>query len=346
MIIYVILVIIFLLMIAFPFVLSSFAPNSKEKETMVVASNNKKDPRYFAKSFRQLMEKALADIDNKENSEKGILILSKAEDFVFSEDLEEGYTNVKKLVVARESFCVNHKATFQKEIFAMDLAVMGENCKLRAVEAQKLELKDNCKVLRWADGVSMISTGNGCDLGKSATTEGNLNLGINCIFNKLYASRIVVGKISEKLSEEENKLEDSIEYSSIRNNIQRNIKTVDDKATFDATIITKHKLYVGENAIVKGHIKSNKKIVLKRGSVVYGNVFSEGDIEIEAGCRIYGDVFSQMSVFISNDSVIGQKDKVKSVVARQSLVLAEGVVIYGFAGCEYGGKTTYRVTFK
>ena len=62
---------------------------------MVVASNNKKDPRYFAKSFRQLMEKALADIDNKENSEKGILILSKAEDFVFSEDLEEGYTNVK-----------------------------------------------------------------------------------------------------------------------------------------------------------------------------------------------------------------------------------------------------------
>ena len=47
-----------------------------------------------------------------------------------------------------------------------------------------------------------------------------------------------------------------------------------------------------------------------------------------------------------NDSVIGQKDKIKSVVARQSLVLAEGVVIYGFAGCEYGGKTTYRVTFK
>ena len=85
--IFIILVVCFIVMTSFPFILALRTPKD-EQATLVVRSDNVKDPRYFPKAFKEILNKAL---------EKGVfdefLILSRPEKFVYSEKVKmEPYT--------------------------------------------------------------------------------------------------------------------------------------------------------------------------------------------------------------------------------------------------------------
>lgn len=103
--------------------------------------------------------------------------------------------------------------------------------------------------------------------------------------------------------------------------------------------MTVHNLSLEPGSVVYGDIKSEKDIRIKERAVVTGNVFADGNIIIESGARILGNVFAGKNLYIGPSAVIGKLGRIKSALSRVDLIIAEGAVVYGYAGCEHKGKT-------
>jgi cytoskeletal protein CcmA (bactofilin family) len=70
--------------------------------------------------------------------------------------------------------------------------------------------------------------------------------------------------------------------------------------------------------------------------IINGNIFRDDDIEIEGDVWIKGNVFSQKNVILKNGVVVGEEGKVKSVVARDKMLIKGPFRIYGYLHSEDG----------
>lgn len=333
--IFLILFFLFVLMTAFPFLLSRFIPKESEPATLVVQNHNKKDPRYFANSFETIMEKALDHYETKQQEgEDRVLTLSHQEDFVYATELPNSYDVVDNIVVAPTSLTTNPEAVFKKEIFAKADATVSEGNTLRAIKANSLIIRSNCKILRWADGTESTYVGKNCQLGVSCSSQEKLSIEGDCQFQKLYAKEIHIGHFPNSQKDVTNTISPD---QVIEDKLLRNAKEITENTTLDQTIITNHTLRVGAHSTIKGHIKSQRQIILGPGTTVYGNVIAEKGIILQEGCRVFGDIFSQTFICIDQKCVVGQAGKIKSMVARENIYLSEGCIAYGFIGCESHG---------
>lgn len=336
-------VIAFIVMTMLPFMLSLGVPVNV-KGTLVVRSDNKKDPRYFAKSFRSIMKKAF-----EESGEDGLLHLSKDEPYILGEELGKYVKSgrVDSLVLSSQNLETAEALTFEKEIYVGGEAKIASGSVLRAISAQNVTLGVNCRVYRWSDAEEKMAVLPGARLGSSCTSHQYLAISEGCSFLKLYAPTVEV--LNRDQVVEAHKPESEQEeflMLPVMKDIVINWKKVnaDDKVGY--SIVTAYRLLVGNHAIVMGDIKSKKGVHLCRGAVVYGNVFAEKAIVIEEGCRIYGNVFSQDSVYVGSGCIIGRVGRTKSVIGRQGVILSEGAVIYGYVGCEHKGCTVEVGRFK
>lgn len=340
--IFILLTVVFILMTAFPFMLVLGIPKD-EQGTLVVRSDNKRDPRYFAVSFKEIVKKAL-----KIDAEDEYLALSKPEQFIYSEELEEKV--VDRLVVCRGDYIVKEPTTFEKEIYSENSVVFAENTQARAVVAKKLWLKGMCHILRWCDGEEEAYIGKKCDLGVSATSDKYLQVMEECTFQRLYAPQVDImaegkNKRPEKrVMESEGVLE--LEISDKYEIAEKNMKVIKEKSVINGNIITKYPLIIEEGVQIFGHVKSRKNIFIKKNVKIDGNVFADGNIILEGDNYLTGDVFSQQDVYIGPDSIIGQSGKIKSVVAKSNICLSEDVTVFGYVGCDGCGRTLTRGNFQ
>lgn len=336
-------VIAFFVMTMLPFLLSLGVPRDVEG-TLVVRSDNKRDPRYFAKSFRGIMEKAFA-----ESGKDGLLHLSKDEPYILGEELGKHVKSgrVDSLVISPRNFETAEALTFEKEIYVRGEAKIASGSVLRAISAQNVTLGVNCRIYRWSDAEEKMAVFPGAKLGSSCTSRHYLAISEGCSFLKLYAptvevmNRTRVAEAREPAAEPEEFL-----VLPIMEDVVINWKKVDADDTAGHSIVTAYRLLVGNRAVVMGHIKSKKGVHLGRDVIVYGNIFAEKAIVMEEGCRIYGNVFSQDSVYVGPGCTIGRVGRTKSIIGRQGVILSEGAVAYGYVGCEHKGCTVETGRFK
>lgn len=350
-IIFILLCALYFAMTAFPFVLSSFAPKPGDKRRLNVRANNRKDPRFFVKSFQSIFSKAMEN-----GIHNGVLHLSKDEPVFPADQITPETQIVPELLVEAHSFSTDHPMEYQKEVYVRGDASLASGTTVRAITAKNLRLDSDSTVIRWADGEESAVCRDGCNLGTSFTSAGRLLVGKNSSFQKLYAPEICIGdsfleEETEASDENEPKnktailrhyltlLEASYENDPKNKTLTRNLREVSAGTAVNATIVTKNDLSVGESARIFGDVKSNRKITIGRNAVICGNVFADGSIVIEDGARILGDVFSQEDIYLGSGAVIGSSGKIKSLLARRNIYLSEGSRIYGYIGCEHQGWT-------
>lgn len=328
----------FLLMLVFPVYVGIKIP-FKRTEPMFIPQSNTKNPRYFAISFRNIFDKAWESYEGYE-----LLKMSKDEEFIEADKEEIKPNELCELLVYAENkdFIPKEGIIFEKEIYARRNAILDKIPVVRAIACMgDLVIGSGTRIIRWADAEGTLVVCNNCDLGISTSSSKKLFIGMNCYFKRLYAPEIWIGRDDggPGINNNVNIPKEVI----ISPWIMRNIEYVNDDVASEEgilpyTIITVHELTVLENLVVQGHISSHKDVKISSNAVVHGNIFAEGNIYIGRNAKVLGVVFTQENIYVDDDAIIGQPNKMKSVVARGNIEFGSNCRVYGYIGTEREGR--------
>lgn len=324
--IFIIIVALFLVLTFLPIVVS--LASIKHKKALEIRSDNVKDPRYFAKSFNHLIEKAMKNHDGSD-----MIRLSRQEAFI--RGMGEPFVNqtYNQLLYQEAHDFVAENAVFEKEVWAGRDARLVQNVDVRAIACMhNLTIGDGSIIRRWADGVASCTVGKGCELGISTSSRDKLSVAKDCKFRRLYAPVIRIGEMDNKpmINDFSVKASDDIEHYWDH---------VDKESVIDTSVVSTGDLTVREGCTIYGSVKSNGDLHICQGAFISGNVFSDGTIVLENDVRVYGHVFSQKDVYIGYDTVIGMDEHIKSVIGRDRVSISERVIIFGYVSTEGEGKT-------
>lgn len=329
MILFVVIATLFICMLLFPFLLALSSFDKTNEHSLIVKSDNVRDPRYFPKAFGALMEKALENYDGGDT-----IMLSKRERIIippFCSAEQDG------VVFSNEDLVVERVMNFTKEIYCRADAKLFEGTSMRAMACLgTLTLGDGCVVGRWVDGERSLTTGDGCFLGISASSDRELRLGTDCVFRRLYAADVSVGEPGEPKNPPE--IQPSGEP-------HRDMQETEDMSETQGNVLCLHNFLVGEASVIEGSLKARGSIHVKRGARISGNLFANGDIIIDSGAFIGGNVFSQGSIYIGPKCQVGRRGRIKSVVARGAVFLSEGTRVFGYVSGEENGETVMQMDY-
>lgn len=176
---------------------------------------------------------------------------------------------------------------------------------------KEVHFHDNISIKNWIDcRGNCMYFGKSCQLGYSCICKGKMYIKENSTFETLYANTIFFGDKPDET--------DPLIETVIKNDI-----------------IQKNDVKVKEHCMVIGCIKSYRRVILYPNSVIQGDVFAEGDIIVGENCVVQGSLFSQGHISVGINSVIGIKDHVRSVVAKQ-ITFSNANVVYGKVSCQKG----------
>ncbi len=330
---------VFLVLMFTPILIGRYSQDFTANKPLYVKAENRKDPRYFAKSFTALITRALHTYDGG-----GTIALSRPERLLTTGRLAAAQSPCTAVVYAPEDLCVEPECVVKKEIYAERSAVVGARAQVRAIACKtKLLLKEGAVIDRWADANRRLEAEEGCALGISASSGYELLIGRDCRFRRLYGPEIRIGG---GYAPEKMRLA-GVYHNQFTQIVYRlggdTILAAEERA--ENAFVTRKNFCAGEGCVIFGSVKAGKNIRLRRNTVVTGNVFADGDIVLEEGVQVYGDVFSQESVYIGYDCGIGRRGHTKSVVAREQIVVSEHATIYGYMAAEQHGTVVSRARF-
>lgn len=318
----------------------------RDAAPLFINKNYTKDPRYFGKSFRYIIENALSTGDLSSGVRK--VKLSKNEDVEIAP--------YKKIYAGKEGdnvfyitgdFVSTEKARFNKEIYVKGDAVIGSENTLRALACTgKVLISEKSNIIRWVDGEKGVDIGIKCNLGISISSGGILRISKHCSFKRLYGLPIITtSNINSPIRvEETDNNDESFESRKKIEEISDISWVIDEKqavippfARIEGDFIVRKGLTMKENCVLNGSIKTYGDLIIGKDVKVSGNLFSEGNIEIGEGTLVMGNIFSQGTVHIRERVKIGSAEKFKSVIGKKGIVLEQNVIIYGYIMTEGTG---------
>lgn len=179
------------------------------------------------------------------------------------------------------------------------------------------------------------------NMGPAADTSNfsgdNLFLPAKCSFKQLYGLPIITGSTAGFAKPADDYAMGSIPAFTVRTTA-RNITKIPPGSCTDNTIITGRQLTIGEQAVIRGHIKAYGNITTEPGVIIAGNVFSEGDIRLGAHTTVCGTVFAQGHIFLDEGVTVGVNGKIKSVIGTRGISMGRGIRVYGLVRTEGEGR--------
>ncbi len=330
----------FFILLFLPIIIACIYYKSSKGSVMSIRQDKVRDQRYFAHSFRGMIEKALPNaVDNT-------LKLSREEHFIDEKGLGELESDTaEQLVIIRDGTFESPEGikVYDKEIYCGENAVFRTpDVSVRAVYArQRMSLGNRTNVVRWADAEDTLAVYDDCDLGVSATAGNQMSIGRNVKFRRLYAPVIYFGQYPDHLIDP---LEgrDPLKFTLPLVSDKKKTKHVTNEnatelGTAPYSIVTPSKTLIVEDITLQGDIHAMGSVRICAGAGVLGNIFAEGSILLEAGCFVAGNVFSQENLEIEQNVLVGKKGQAISVISRGKMTIKENVVIYGYVSSESGG---------
>lgn len=335
--------IIFWILIFLPFTFAIIeAKKPKENTPLSINMEYVKNPRYFDTSFRKILLSALKDTRMVPSFYN--VKLSKEEKVEISENKNiKSNSEINHIIFVKGNLKTGENVVLHKEIYSKGKINIGKKNILRAITSEDdIQFSEGVKVVRWAGSDKNIYVEKGCNLGVITAAEKMLKISSNCTFRRLYGQPVVTGeeiKIEkDKKNEKEIKEHREIkEISDISLVVSKKWAIIASNSKIEKDIISKSSLLIKEHSEIYGSIKVYGKLILEKGVKIDGNIFGESEIEIGENCVITGDVFSQENIKVGNNVVIGKKGKIKSLIARNKIVLGKDVSIYGFILAENEG---------
>lgn len=330
----------FSILLLAPLLIASIYYRRNQGEVLGINQEKTRDPRYFGKSFANLIQ------TNMDQANNCVINLSKAEEYIDGELEDKSIKVIDKLVIAKKAdYRSRGIERFEKEIYAgRNLILSGHKyLRLRAAYSQgDMLVASNTSFVRWLDSKGTLAIYDNCDLGISASSAVGMSIGRNCKFQRLYAPEIRIGQYpGDEFDPREGK-NPKIYNMPIQMNKEKNIRYVNDEmvnkeGVIDFTIISDGNLNINENIIIQGDVRSHKGVRLSEGAVVCGNIFAEGDIYLGKNSCVLGNVFSQENIYFEERAVVGQKSRICSVIAREAIVFEGRNFVFGYISCEEEG---------
>lgn len=314
----------------------------KKKESKILLINQKKirDPRYFGKSFANLIEMNLF------NATDNTIILSKPESFLCADHRDDINNTVEELVIARKyDYVASNVDEYKKEVYGGKNIIFYNHkyLKIRAAYSKEnMIVGSSTDISRWIDADGTLAIYDNCNLGISASSRIAMSIGRSCSFRRLYAPEIKIGQYPGDPVDARDGKNPKIYNMPIKMNKEKRIENItsemiDEEGVVGYTIISKENLRITENIIIQGDVRSNRGIRLNDGAVVCGNVFAEEDIYLGKNACILGNVFSQENIYLEEGAVIGQKGRICSVIARNKITFEKRNFVFGYVSCEKRG---------
>ncbi|MBX0311776.1 MAG: polymer-forming cytoskeletal protein [Sulfurihydrogenibium sp.] len=284
-----------------PFVLSFIELFLKrDAKPIPIDLNRKKEPDYFGKSFINLLTTALNDLKIQEAEKLNPvylkLKLNREEwvGFLNDEDLAENMIDTPVVFTKDTVFLQNH--TFKRELVVFGNAVFKNTCLARALYVNgDCVIEAPVRIARWVHVEGNLLINSNADLGVSVYAH-EMKIRGWTTFKRAYAKKI---DISDKPLIDKKNVEKII-------NLQGNFS-------------------------ITGNISIGRK---ERPVFVDGDIFCDGDVQIEGDVWIKGNVFSQKSITLKNGVVVGEEGKIKSLVARDEILIEGHFRIYGYIHSE------------
>ncbi len=328
--------IVFFIMLTIPLWISYIYYKRNKTNPIFINQDKVRNPRYFAKSFSSMFEKALLDYDGQ-----GEMTFSKREKIYETVNGYEVPDVCDRIVYSTgDEFNPKVNTHFNKEIYAKHNAILNKIPLIRAVYCKgDMIIGQNTNVIRWADAIGTISVFDNSNLGVSATSKTGIMLGKNIKFKRLYSPVNYFGMYPSE------QIQKYVEPSNtqICNHIIRNCKYIDetystkeDDTIVKSSFISKHSVVIGENMEVLGDIRSHKIVKLCNNSVVTGNIFAEKGVVLENGCKVLGTIFSHETIVIGDNCQIGRANKIVSVITSEKIIIGSKTTVYGYVGGEKG----------
>lgn len=329
---------IFVGLLLFPIILATYICKKVKPGSLFIQQNRTRDPRYFGKSFSNMIRREF------EHVTEGKIHLSKDEEVYISNGEKFQDSTCEKLVIARENvFTTKENMIFFKEVYAAQNACFSASNQIRAAFAEgDMILGYQSEIIRWVDAVGSLAIYDNCQLGISATSAKMMSIGKNCSFRRLYAPVILFGQYPEGITQA-TMTEHRIAYRlKVQRNKEMNIgyitdDMIDEDGVVPFSVITNKNLTITDNLIVQGDISSDKGVRLCDGAVVCGNVFAEKDIVLGPGSCILGNVFTQGNIILQDGAVVGRRENLSSVIARENIEIEGKACVFGYVGCEGEG---------
>jgi len=293
-----------------------------------------KDPRYFGKSFRSVIRKYL-DADLHQQELRKVPLTRQEETLVSPSRTVPAGGKFNQILCISGDLMSGEGAHFRKEVYASGKAILGSDTVMQAVAVDgALMLGSHATVMRWADAGEAAEVGDGCTIGVSVSSRGELRIAPGCRFRRLYGSPIVTGSTDESSQTGAHGLNSG---AVGKRTMVRDVSSVPGGTTIQSDLIVKNNLRIANHCTIGGNVKTYKGLVIGEHVTVTGNIFSEDDITIGEHAVIEGNVFCQGRVIIRGDAQIGQFGKVKSVIGKRSVLIGRNVRVYGYVLTEGEG---------
>lgn len=325
---------VFALMLLLPFLPGIMELLKKaDADALFIAMDHKRNPRYFGKSFREILRRGMEGISDDEGYRD--VRLSKNEQIEICQSSHVGANRtVSHILVVKEQLISGSHVQFQKELFVAKSVLIGPHNELRALAADgPVKISNGAVVHRWIDAEGEIHVGDQCRLGISVSSPKRIVLSRGCVFRRLFAMPIATGKMQASVFtlEAVEEIPDGCSF------VRKRETSIPPGSILRNHLVFLKGITVGAKSVIIGNIKSYGNLVLEDCVTVHGNVFADGDIFIGEDVRIRGHVFSQKAVTVSRGACISGPGKIKSLIGKRAVRLEKDVTIFGFVSTEGSG---------
>lgn len=341
----------FIVLVLLPFlpgILELFRP--KDAAPLFIKMDYLKDPRYFDRSFKDLLNGAL----EKAGFDPGMkqVSLSKNETVEVSnfKNIADG-EKVEHIIYVKENFKTGKEVTLGKEIYAGGSADIGEKNVIRAIACDgNVLISGGTKIIRWIGSDKDIKIDSDCILGVLCACNGKLEINRDCRFKALYGKPVVTYSIQGDFENAEfmdkSAKEGAAYFSPEKINTIENVSMysreeeliIPPDSSVNRDIISKNNLVLRQGCKIFGSIKAYGDIFLEEDNKVDGNIFAEGSIIVGKNCNVSGNLFSQNVIHLDENVRIGRKDVIKSVIGKKGVEMSANNVVFGYILTEGTGR--------
>ncbi len=314
------------------------------------------NPMHLDYGFRKYIATHDADIKNTDNTTGTLSDGTPFNRIGEKNRLELDAARHTKLILSQHPLDLPGGKSFEAEVYSEQTIITGNHSFFRAILANEtLSFGDYSTVLRWAHSEGAMEVGYGSVLYGRATSNQQIRLGIDCYFERIHAPVILCGKepaessppLAARMLLEEIK---HVKSKAGRRRLLEGDLDFPANHVFDGDIVAGSTATVGDNAHIKGSLKSNalNDIVhyLHTTGALAGNpagrarcelgnqvqldgaLISTHDLYIGKHCRILGPVVAENLLVIRTGTVIGTPDHPTTVTAPE-IIIESGCIIFG-----------------
>ena len=328
--------ILLVLLIALPFIPGTHEIlRKRDAKPLYIDIDYRKDPRYFALSFRRLFLDSLG-VPSEVEEFRAITLSKEEKAQLIRKGLFVSGTVVENILYVMQDLDSEADVTFKKEVYVRGGARIGEDNQLQALACDgDVHLRRGVKFFRWLDAEGSITAEGPCVLGVEATCGGVLFLAQQCLLMRLYGFPVTTAADPVLLEQSEETDRDTGVFEE--DPPERDRSTIHALSRINHSIISKKSLTIGEYSVIRGHVKTHGDLVIGAHVIITGNIFAEGSIQIGPRSHALGTVFSQDHILLKQGARVGARNRIKSVIGKKGIMIEDSVRVYGYVMTEGKG---------